>query len=53
MDGQRSIRIGVIAASVAVLLVVVGLAFLRAPTAPTLTTAGGALPIMYEFTTDT
>jgi hypothetical protein len=57
MAERRSVRIGVAAASVLVLLAVIGLAFLKAPTSPpqvaTGGVTGGSLPTMYEFTTDT
>jgi hypothetical protein len=58
MAEQQTMRIGIIAVviSAAVLIAVVGLAFLKAPASPqsaAVGVAGGALPTMYEFTTDT
>jgi hypothetical protein len=58
MAEQRTTRISTIAViiSAVVLIAVVGLAFLKAPASPqsaAVGAAGDALPVMYEFTSDT
>jgi uncharacterized membrane protein len=54
MARDRTIRIVTIAVWVVAAVVVVGLAFVKSntPTVGNLRVAGGALPVVYEFSTD-